>query len=116
MTFRIDIAGEYGDTDGSIHLFEDSEEIVMWDSAEWVEDPSLVYVIANAIKKGFEGTLVLDESDCRHCGHGIITLDGKLWVAPDAGFDTESGDGIWREICPDNEDFPNPPHEPSGND
>lgn len=53
-TFRIDIAGEYGDNDGSIHLMDGEAELVMWDSAEWIEDPSLVFVIANAIRKGFE--------------------------------------------------------------
>lgn len=47
--FTVVIAGEYGNNDGSIHLFEDGHEIVMWDSAEWIEDPSLVFVIANAI-------------------------------------------------------------------
>lgn len=57
MAFRVDIAGEYGKNDGSIHLLVDGEEVVMWDSAEWIEDPSLVFVIANAIRKGYEGTL-----------------------------------------------------------
>lgn len=52
-TFRVEIDGEYGTEDGSIHLFQGGEEVVMWDSREWIEDPSLVYVIANAIRKGF---------------------------------------------------------------
>jgi len=51
--FRVDIAGEYGDPDGSIHLMDGERELVMWDSAEWAEDPSLVFVIANAIRIGF---------------------------------------------------------------
>jgi hypothetical protein len=55
--FTLEIEGEYGEDDGSIHLMVDGQEVVMWDSAEWVEDPSLVYVIANAIRKGYEGTL-----------------------------------------------------------
>lgn len=55
--FTVEIEGEYGVTDGSIHLLIDGEEVVMWDSAEWVEDPSLVYVIANAIRKGYDGEL-----------------------------------------------------------
>ena len=29
----------------------------MWDSAEWIEDPSVVFVIANAIRKAYEGDL-----------------------------------------------------------
>ena len=45
----VEIEGEYGVIDGSIHILVDGRELVMWDSAEWVEDPSLVYVIANAI-------------------------------------------------------------------
>lgn len=61
-SFVLDIDGEYGTIDGSIHLMVDGEEAVMWDSAEWIEDPSLVYVIANAIRKGYEGTLDLKES------------------------------------------------------
>lgn len=47
--FEVQIDGQYGIQDGTIHLIRDGKEIVMWDSAEWVEDPSLVYVIANAI-------------------------------------------------------------------
>ncbi len=49
--FRVEIRGEYGVRDGSIHLFNGDTEIVMWDSAEWEEDPSLVFVIANAIAR-----------------------------------------------------------------
>lgn len=55
--FEVVIDGEYGTTDGAIYLLVDGSEVVMWDSAEWAEDPSLVYVIANAISKGFQGTL-----------------------------------------------------------
>lgn len=51
--FNVEIAGEYGEVEGSIHLCVGGEELVMWDSNEWVEDPSLVYVIANAITIGF---------------------------------------------------------------
>ena len=54
---------------------------------------------------------------CKHCGHGIghDPVEGR-WVAPDAGFDREGGDGIWRETCPDNSDYPNPEHEPDEED
>lgn len=51
--FRVDIAGEYGNPDGSIHLMDGEHELVMWDSAEWAGDPSLLYVIANAIRIGY---------------------------------------------------------------
>ena len=50
--FRVQIDGEYGAADGSIHLLVDGEEVVMWDSAEWAEDPSLVFVIADCIRSG----------------------------------------------------------------
>lgn len=52
--FWVDIAGEYGDEDQQISLLEDNTELVMWVSDEWKEDPSLVAVIANAIKIGYE--------------------------------------------------------------
>lgn len=54
MAFKVDIEGEYGDEDGAIRLLDGDEELVMWDSAEWREDPSLVLVIANAIRIGYE--------------------------------------------------------------
>ena len=52
---------------------------------------------------------------CRHCGHGIVRIANRVdetWYAPDAGYDRVNGDGIWLDICPDNDTFPNPPHEP----
>jgi len=52
--FRVEIDGEYGDPDGSIHLMAGGIELVMWDSREWAEDPSLVFVIAEAIRVGYE--------------------------------------------------------------
>ena len=55
MAFRVEIDGEYGEpAEGAVRLMDDDEELVMWDSAEWVEDPSLVFVIANAIRIGYE--------------------------------------------------------------
>lgn len=50
--FRVEIDGSYGEPDGAVRLLDDDEELVMWDSAEWIEDPSLVFVIANAIEVG----------------------------------------------------------------
>jgi hypothetical protein len=49
--FALVIDGEYGVNEGSISLFRDGQEVVMWDSSEWIDDPSLVYVIANAINR-----------------------------------------------------------------
>lgn len=50
----VDITGEYGNDTGGIHVSDEHGEIVMWDSAEWQEDPSLVFVIASAIREGYE--------------------------------------------------------------
>jgi hypothetical protein len=52
--FKVEIEGEYGAEAGSIRLLDGAEELVVWDSAEWCEDPSLVFVIANAIQIGFQ--------------------------------------------------------------
>ena len=40
-------------------------------------------------------------------------LEGAAW---DYVIDVEGGDGMWRAICPDNSDFPNPEHEPDDTD
>lgn len=50
----IEIYGEYGENDGTVHIGDEHGEIVMWDSAEWVEDPSLVFVITSAIREAYE--------------------------------------------------------------
>lgn len=56
----------------------------------------------------------VEETDaCKRCGHGIGYDPVEGWVAPDAGFDREGGDGIWRDTCPDNHESPDAPHEPS---
>jgi hypothetical protein len=51
--FRVEIDGQYGAECGAVRLLDGDEELVMWDSAEWVEDPSLVFVITSAIRIGF---------------------------------------------------------------
>ena len=56
--------------------------------------------------------LVVETTACKHCGHGIGYDSTEGWVAPDAGFDVEGGDGMWRDMCPDRDDEPNPAHEP----
>lgn len=53
----IDIDGEYGSDLGSIRIYDKFGEVVMWDCSEWAEDPSLMFVIANAIREALlEGT------------------------------------------------------------
>lgn len=62
MPKHIEIAGEYGVTEGSIHLFNpDGSEKVMWVSDEWVEDPSLVYVIVNAVVQESPDTKIVND-------------------------------------------------------
>lgn len=60
--FHVEIDGEYGDKDCSITLVDRHEftlsppvddELIHWISDEWREDPSLVVVIANAIRIGY---------------------------------------------------------------
>lgn len=38
----------------SIYLRDGSEELVMWVQDEWIEDPSLVWSIVNAVRIGYE--------------------------------------------------------------
>ena len=45
----VKIEGELGGSDGSIHFYGRGAEIVMWTDDEWVEDPSVVYAVTNAV-------------------------------------------------------------------
>lgn len=51
--FHVVIDGEYGDSDNEIRLMDGDDEIVMWSSDEWKEEPSLVAVIVNAVRIGY---------------------------------------------------------------
>jgi hypothetical protein len=44
--FTVDIHSD------SIVLMDEKGEIVYWDRQEWIDDPSLVLLIANAINQG----------------------------------------------------------------
>lgn len=48
---------------------------------------------------------------CRHCGRAIIQDANGTWVDPEAGFDVEFGDGMWRETC-EGHDTVTAEHEP----
>jgi hypothetical protein len=54
LSFRIEIDGQYGENEGQITLYDDSYELVTWVSDEWEMDSSLIYVIAEAIRLGYE--------------------------------------------------------------
>ncbi|HZY06280.1 MAG TPA: hypothetical protein VFE69_00985 [Ilumatobacteraceae bacterium] len=47
---------------------------------------------------------------CRYC-HRNIVLMGGLWIDPEAGWDDEFGDGMWRETCDAHDTF-RAEHEP----
>lgn len=34
----------------SIHIMDGKDEVVMWTKQEWIDDPEVVFSIANAIK------------------------------------------------------------------
>lgn len=76
MSFRVELAGEYGDPDTEVTLYDDDDELVKWVSDEWREDPSLVVVIANAINIGHtEGAAAIrrrlaDGSHVTRCAFG----------------------------------------------
>lgn len=50
-------------------------------------------------------------SRCKHCRRSIELVDG-LWIDPEAGYDDEFGDGIWRETCDENHEDRVAAHEP----
>lgn len=98
---------DYHDTHTSVHdgssamlVSQEPFVLINEDGYAWLDDP------------GDWRSYVTETHVCKHCCHGIGQDENGTWVAPDAGFDVENGDGIWREICPDNDDHPNPPHEP----
>lgn len=54
----------------------------------------------------------LEQATCVHCQRHIVRI-ASGWVCPEAGFDREFGDGIWRETCEDH-DTVTAEHEPGG--
>jgi hypothetical protein len=53
----VDLGDEAGDDteafEGVVFALDGDEELVRWDSAEWISDPSVTLTIANAIVIGF---------------------------------------------------------------
>lgn len=86
---------------------------VEFDVAQYVQDANVEEELRMLGNDGefFDDDLNAETDVCRHCGHGIRN-EGGWWIAPDAGFDTEGGDGIWRDSCPDNHESREAPHEP----
>lgn len=78
----IEIDGEYGDNDpldaGGIHISDDHGEIVMWDSQEWIDEPSVVFVIATAIQEAL--------AEGKHATTAYKLRERMGRVAEDGGF------------------------------
>jgi hypothetical protein len=53
-------------------------------------------------------------STCIHCDRRIV-LVGGVWIDPEAGYDDENGDGVWRETCDAHDTF-TAEHEPEDED
>lgn len=51
-------------------------------------------------------------SECKHCGRGIVLDSHEGWIDPEAGYDDENGDGIWRVTCERHDTFTGE-HEPT---
>lgn len=51
------------------------------------------------------------ESTCRHCQRRIVLDRTEGWIDPEAGYDDENGDGIWRTTCDSHDTF-TAEHEP----
>ncbi len=66
--YRIAIEGQYGIEQGSVHIHDENtgDEVLMWTADEWIEDPSLVYVIANAIRVALTEPLVFADRTQGH--------------------------------------------------
>lgn len=87
----------------------------LWETVKrWVaEDSPPIVVITMDDDEDYTVDLAGARSVCRFCHHDIWHSDNDGWVAPDAGIDRESGDGIWRDSCPDNHESREAPHEPT---
>jgi hypothetical protein len=55
---------------------------------------------------------IAPSATCKHCHRRIVNNPDEGWVDPDAGFDVENGDGIWRATCEDNHEDRIAAHEP----
>lgn len=42
---------------------------------------------------------------CRYCGRTIVYDETEGWIDPEAGYDDEDGDGIWRTTCDQHHTF-----------
>lgn len=50
-------------------------------------------------------------AQCKHCGRTIYPTSEGVWIDPEAGYDDEDGDGIWRTTCDKHDTFA-AEHEP----
>lgn len=55
---------------------------------------------------------------CRHCQRDVVKDPDEGWIDPEAGYDDEDGDGIWRTTCDSHDTFiadhePEPDEDPA---
>lgn len=48
---------------------------------------------------GLPHELVETDRTCKHCGRAIGYSKEEGWIDPEAGYDDENGDGMWRTTC-----------------
>lgn len=72
--------------------------------------------LADALDVAYEDVEAIQAQDaetttCRHCGRRIVHDKNEGWIDPEAGYDDEDGDGIWRTTCDSHDTF-TAEHEP----
>lgn len=70
-------------------------------------DPRSTQVEADLLIEAFNK----EKSTCRHCKREIVFDGSEGWIDPEAGYDDEDGDGIWRTTCDAHDSF-DADHEP----
>ncbi len=66
-----------------------------------------------------DGTCRCETATCIHCERTIVNDPDEGWIDPEAGYDDEDGDGVWRTTCDSHDTFdavhePDEPDEPDG--
>jgi hypothetical protein len=87
-------------TDGSATSFDS------WDGEAYDE------YLCEFDDNGQPRPLVKTTRTCRHCGRAIGQDPDGRWIDPEAGWDDENGDGVWRETCDENHEDRIAAHEP----
>lgn len=60
---------------------------------------------AREVFKALNPSHITETGTCRHCGRAIVKDSEEGWIDPEAGYDDENGDGIWRTTCDRHDTF-----------